>query len=403
MKGRDQESKGARDQGVGREREVMAGERKLRMGMVGGGPGAFIGPVHRIAAELDGKIELVAGAFSQSAERSREAGVKFHVDPARAYADYALMIEAERKRPDGIDFVAIVTPNHLHLPIALAALDAGIPVMSDKPATATYEEVLKLEVAVKKADLPYGLTHTYAGYQMVREARAMCAAGKLGKIRKVAVEYFQGWLSRAIETSGHKQAEWRSDLARNGPGGAIGDIGTHAFHLLEYVSGLEMTEINATLRSVVPGRKLDDDCSAFVRMNNGAAGTLACSQVAAGEMNELLLRIYGEDGSLEWRQQDPNRLIVKGLDKPEEIYHAATSYLGNDAKAVARTPAGHPEGYLEAFAVLYREFANVLIASKQGKSAALPGTLPGIRAGVRGMRFIERAIESNQKESWVEF
>jgi predicted dehydrogenase len=287
--------------------------------------------------------------------------------------------------------------------IALAALEAGIPVMSDKPATATYEEALKLEAAVKKAGLPYGLTHTYAGYQMVREARAMCSAAKLGKIRKVAVEYFQGWLSRPLETTGHKQADWRSDPARSGPGGAIGDIGTHAFHLLEYVSGLEVTQINATLRSVVPGRRLDDDCDVFVRLSNGAAGTLACSQVAAGEMNKLLLRIYGEDGSLEWRQQDPNRLIVKGLDRPEEIHHASTSYMGGDAKAVARTPAGHPEGYLEAFAVLYREFADVLIAWKQGKSVALPATLPGIRAGVRGMRFMERAIESNRKEAWVDF
>jgi predicted dehydrogenase len=381
----------------------MAEGRKLRMGMVGGGPGAFIGPVHRIAAELDGKIELVAGAFSQSAERSREAGVKFSIDPARAYADYGQMFEAEGKRADGIDFVAIVTPNHLHLPVALAALEAGIPVMSDKPATATYEEALKLEAEVNKAGLPYGLTHTYAGYQMVREARAMLAAGKLGKIRKVAVEYFQGWLSKPIEITGHKQAEWRSDPARSGPGGAIGDIGTHAFHLLEYVSGLEVTEINATLRSVVPERRLDDDCSAFVRMNNGAGGTLACSQAAAGEMNELLLRIYGEDGSIEWRQQDPNRLIVKGLDKPEEIYHASTSYLSSDANAVARTPAGHPEGYLEAFAVLYREFADALIARSEGKTSSLPATLPGIWAGVRGMRFIERAIESNRKEAWVEF
>src|SRR6202451_1873622 len=202
----------------------MAVARKLRMGRVGGGPGAFIGPVHRIAAELDGKIELVAGAFSQSAERSHEAGAKFHVDPARAYANYGQMLDAERKRADGIDFVAIVTPNHLHLPIALAALDAGIPVMSDKPATATYEEALKLEAAVAKAGLHYGLTHTYAGYQMVREARAMCAVGKLGKIRKVAVEYFQGWLSRPLETTGHKQAAWRTDPGRSGPGGAIGDI-----------------------------------------------------------------------------------------------------------------------------------------------------------------------------------
>jgi len=378
-------------------------DRKLRMGMVGGGPGAFIGPVHRIAAELDGRIELVAGAFSQSAERSREAAGMYRIDPARGYADYCQMIDAERKRSDGIDFVAIVTPNHLHLPIAQAALEAGIPVMSDKPATATYDEALKLEAIVAKSGLPYGLTHTYAGYAMVREARAMCAAGKLGKVRKVAVEYLQGWLSRPIETGGHKQAEWRTDPARSGPGGAIGDIGTHAFHLLEYVSGLQVTAINAALRTVVCGRRLDDDCNAFVQMNNGAAGTLACSQVAAGEMNNLTLRIYGETGSLEWQQQDPNRLILKWLDKPEEIYHAAASYLGNDALSVARTPSGHPEGYLEAFAVLYREFARALEAWKQGSANPLPPTLPGIEAGVRGMRFIERAIESNRLGGWVDF
>lgn len=381
----------------------MAALRKLRMGMVGGGPGAFIGPVHRLAAEMDGRIELVAGAFSQSAERSREAGAGYGIEPARAYADYRAMIEAERGRADGIDFVVIVTPNHLHLPVALAALEAGIPVMSDKPATATYEEALALEAAVRKSGLPYGLTHTYAGYAMVREARAMCAAGKLGAIRKVATEYFQGWLSRPIETTGHKQAEWRSDPARSGKGGAIGDIGTHAFHLLEYISGLQVTAMNATLRTVVPGRRLDDDCNAFVRMDNGAGGTLACSQVAAGALNEMRLRIYGENGSLEWRQQDPNRLIVKWLEGPEEIHHAASGYLSADARAVARVPAGHPEGYLEAFAVLYREFADALIAWKQGSKNPLPATLPGIEAGVRGMRFIERAVESNRKESWVEF
>ena len=381
----------------------MTEARKLRMGMVGGGPGAFIGPVHRIAAELDGKIELVAGAFSQSAELSQEAGVRFHIDPARAYANYRQMIEAERMRADGIDFVVIVTPNHLHLPVALATLEAGIPVMSDKPATAAYEEALKLEAAVARSGLPYGLTHTYAGYAMVREARAMCAAGKLGAIRKVAVEYFQGWLSGPLESLGQKQAAWRTDPAQSGAGGAIGDIGTHAFHLLEYTSGLKVTSINAALRTVVPGRKLDDDCNAFLRLNNGAAGTLACSQVAAGEMNELHLRIYGEKGSLAWRQQDPNRLVVKWLDKPEEIHHAAMSYLSADALAVARVPAGHPEGYLEAFAVLYREFADALWAWKEGKGNQLPATLPGIEAGVRGMRFIERAIESNRLESWAEF
>jgi predicted dehydrogenase len=381
----------------------MTEARKLRMGMVGGGPRAFIGPVHRIAAELDGKIELVAGAFSQSAERSRAAAAAYRIDPARAYADYQQMIDAERKRADGIDFVAIVTPNHLHLPVAQAALAAGIPVMSDKPATATLDEALELADVVAKSGLPYGLTHTYAGYSMVRQARAMCASGELGKIRKVAVEYFQGWLSRPIETSGHKQAEWRTDPARSGKGGAIGDIGTHAFHLLEYVSGLQVTAINATLRHVVPGRKLDDDCNAFVKMSNGAEGTLACSQVAAGEMNEMRLRIFGETGSLDWRQQDPNRLIVKWLDKPEEIYHAAAGYLSGDALAVTRVPSGHPEGYLEAFAILYREFADALLAWKQGNTKPLPDTLPGIEAGVRGMTFIDRVIESSGKRGWVEF
>lgn len=381
----------------------MAESRKLRMGMVGGGPGAFIGPVHRLAAEMDGKIQLVAGAFSSSPERSREGGAQFGIDASRAYGSYQEMITSESKRPDGIDFIVITTPNHLHLPIALAALEAGIPVMSDKPATATYAEAETLKAALAKSGLPYGLTHTYAGYAMVREARAMCAAGKLGKIRKVAVEYMQGWLSKPLESTGQKQAAWRTDPAMSGLGGAIGDIGTHAFHLLEYISGLQVTAINATLRTVVEGRKLDDDCNAFLRMNNGATGTLACSQVATGEMNDPKIRIYGELGSLHWRQQDPNRLILKWLDKPEEIYHASSTYLGKDALYVARTPAGHPEGYLEAFAVLYREFADGLLAWKQGKPNPLPPTLPGIEAGVRGMRFIDRVIESNRKEGWVEF
>ena len=381
----------------------MAAQRKLRMGMVGGGPGAFIGPVHRLAAEMDGKIQMVAGAFSQSAERSREAGERFGIDPARAYADYRQMIEAERKRPDPIDFVVITTPNHLHLPIAQAALEAGIPVMSDKPATSNYAEAQALEAAVAKSGLPYGLTHTYAGYALVREARHLCASGNLGKIRKVAVEYFQGWMSKPIENTGHKQAAWRADPAQNGQGGAIGDIGTHAFHLLEYISGLQVTEINATLRSVVEGRRLDDDCNAFVRLSNGAAGTLACSQVAAGELNEMRIRIYGETASIDWRQQDPNRLIVKRLEGPEEIHHAGTPYLGHDALAVMRVPPGHPEGYLEAFAVLYSEFADALRAWQQGNANPLPPTLPGIVAGVRGMRFIDRVIESNRKQSWVAF
>jgi predicted dehydrogenase len=381
----------------------MSVQRKLRMGMVGGGPGAFIGPVHRIAAELDGRIELVAGAFSQSADRSRLAGEAYKIDPTRAYADYNSMMEAERKRPDAIDFVAIVTPNHLHLPVALASLAAGFPVMSDKPATATYEEAVELEKAVAKSELPYGLTHTYAGYALVREARAMCAAGELGKIRKIAVEYLQGWLTKPIETSGQKQAAWRSDPAQSGLGGCIGDIGVHAFHLVEYVTQLNVIELNASLLSVVPGRKLDDDCTALLRMNNEAQCILMTSQIAAGEGNGLRLRVYGENGSLDWRQEDPNRLRVKWADGPEEIRHAAGGYLSVDARAVTRLPGGHPEGYLEAFAVLYREFADVLIAWQQSRKSEIPSTLPGIEAGVRGMRFIDRAIESSKGESWVEF
>jgi predicted dehydrogenase len=381
----------------------MIGQRKLRMGMVGGGPGAFIGPVHRIAAELDGKIELVAGAFSQSAERSKVAGEAYKIDPDRAYADYKSMLDVERKRPDPIDFVAIVTPNHLHLPVALASLAAGLPVMSDKPATATYEEAVELERAVATTGLPYGLTHTYAGYALVREARAICASGQLGKIRKIAVEYLQGWLTNPIEMTGQKQAAWRSDPAQSGLGGCIGDIGVHAFHLTEYVTGLKVVGLNASLLSVVPGRKLDDDCTALLRMDNDAQGVLMTSQIAAGEGNGLRLRVYGEKGSLDWRQEDPNRLRVKWLDGPEEIRHAAGGYLSPDARAVTRLPGGHPEGYLEAFAVLYREFADVMIAWQKSRMSEIPPTLPGIEAAVRGMRFIDRAIESSKRESWIEF
>ena len=381
----------------------MSRQRKLRMGMVGGGPGAFIGPVHRMAAELDGRIELVAGAFSQSAEKSRAAGETYRIDPDRAYPDYKSMLEGERKRPDAIDFVAIVTPNHLHLPVALASLAAGFPVMSDKPATATYQEAVELEQAVAKSGLPYGLTHTYAGYALVREARAMCAGGQLGKIRKIVVEYLQGWLTKPIEATGQKQAAWRSDPGQSGLGGCIGDIGVHAFHLTEYVTGLKVVGLNASLLSLVAGRKLDDDCTALLRMDNEAQGVLVTSQIAAGEGNGLRLRVYGEKGSLDWRQEDPNRLRVKWLDGPEEIRHAAGGYLSEDARAVTRLPGGHPEGYLEAFAVLYREFSDVLIAWQSSRTNKIPPTLPGIEAGVRGMRFIDRALESSKRESWIEF
>ncbi len=381
----------------------MAEQRKLRMGMVGGGPGAFIGPVHRMATELDGGIELVAGAFSQTAERSRAAGESYRIDPARAYANYTEMLAAERQRPDPIDFVSIVTPNSTHLPVAVAALEAGFPVVCDKPATATYPEVLALEAAVQKHQLPYALTHAYAGYSLVREARRICLDGKLGPVRKIAVEYLQGWFTQLLEATGHKQAVCRTDPSVNGPGGCVGDIGVHAFHLLEYVTGLKVTSLNATLRTVVPGRLLDDDCSAFLRLENGATGVLMASQVAAGEGNGLRLRVYGESGSIDWRQEDPNRLRVKWDDGHEEVRYAAGSYLSPDARAVTRLPGGHPEGYIEAFAVLYREFVEALWSWKNGEAKALPATLPGIEAGVRGMRFIERSIESSRGESWVQF
>ena len=380
----------------------MAG-RKLRMGMVGGGPGAFIGPVHRIAAELDGKIELVAGAFSQSPERSRQAGESFRIDPARAYASYTELLEAERKRSDAIDFVAIVTPNHLHLPVTEAAMKAGFAVMSDKPATATYDEAVTLEKVVTGSGIPYGLTHTYAGYALVREARDICASGELGAIRKIAVEYLQGWLSQPIESTGQKQASWRSDPALSGPGGCIGDIGVHAFHLVEYIAGLKATALQANLRRVVPGRRVDDDCTAYLRMENDATCVLMTSQIATGERNGLRIRVYGEGGSLEWHQEDPNRLSVKWLDAPEEIRHASGLYLGDSARAVTRLPGGHPEGYLEAFAVLYSEFADALTRWKNTGEVHVPATLPGIEAGVRGMRFIDRAIASSESRGWVDF
>ncbi|MFZ1013682.1 MAG: Gfo/Idh/MocA family oxidoreductase, partial [Terracidiphilus sp.] len=276
-------------------------------------------------------------------------------------------------------------------------------VMSDKPATATFTEALALQKVVQASGLPYGLTHTYAGYGLVREARELCAKGRLGAIRKIVVEYLQGWLSRPIETTGQKQATWRADPALSGPGGCIGDIGVHAFHLVEYVTGLEVRAVNASLLSVVPGRRVDDDCTALLRLDNGAHGILVASQIAAGEGNGLRLRVYGERGSLDWKQEDPNRLRLKDLDGPEEIRHAAGGYLGADARSVARLPGGHPEGYLEAFAVLYREFAEGLSAWKSGKADPLPPTLPGIVAGVRGMQFIDRAIESSRNQSWKEF
>jgi len=362
------------------------------MGMIGGGPGSFIGPVHRIAAEFDREIELVAGAFSSIADRSRTAAESYRIDPARGYADVAAMLAAERQRGDGIDFVAIVSPNHHHLPAARASLAAGLPVISDKPMTATLAEARELADVVARAGVPYALTYTYSGYPLVREARARIAAGALGTIRKVVVEYPQGWL--AGEATG-KQAEWRMDPARAGEGGCIADIGVHALQLAEFVTGLGVTELCADLGTVVPGRLLDDDCAVLLRFDNGERGVLLASQIELGEMNGLRIRVYGDQGGLAWRQETPNALTLHSLDGRTEIVHAGGPHLGADAAACTRTPAGHPEGYLEAFANIYRDFAACL----RGQPAPL---LPGIADGLRGMHFIATAVAaSRDRTGWV--
>jgi predicted dehydrogenase len=366
--------------------------RRLRMGMIGGGPGAFIGPVHRMAAELDRDIELVAGVFSSDAARSRAAGDLYRIDPARAYADLATMFAAEQARADPIDFVSVVSPNHHHLPAVRAALAAGIPVFSDKPMTATLAEAHEAARLVAEAGLPYALAYTYSGYPLVREAQARVAAGALGRVRKVVVEYPQGWLAGAAEG---KQAEWRVDPARAGLGGCIGDIGVHAFHLAEFVTGLRVTELLADLGTVVPGRLLDDDCTVLLRFDNGARGVLLASQIEVGEMNGLRIRVHGEAGGLTWRQETPNTLELRGLDGGTEIVHAGGGRLGSLAAMACRTPAGHPEGYIEAFANLYRDFARVLAG---GTAPALPG----VGDGLRGMHFVDTAVAAGAaRAGWV--
>lgn len=366
---------------------------RLRMGMIGGGPGAFIGPIHRIAAELDREIELVAGVFSSDPGRSRAAAADYRIDPERAYPDLATMFAAEAARADGIDFVSIVSPNHHHLPAARAALAAGVAVMSDKPMTASLAEARELADLVAQAGRPYALTYTYSGYPLVREARARVAAGAIGTVRKVVVEYPQGWLAGPAEG---KQAEWRVDPARSGAGGCIGDIGVHAFQLAEFVTGLRVTRLLADLAAVVPGRALDDDCSILLRFDNGARGVLLASQIEVGELNGLRIRVYGDNGGLVWRQETPNALTLHQIDGRTEIVRAGDTSLGSDARARSRTPGGHPEGYLEAFANLYRDFA----AQLRGEAAPL---LPDAAEGLRGMAFIDTAVTASRDEAgWVD-
>lgn len=379
--------------------------RKLRMGMIGGGPGAFIGAVHRIAANMDGEIELVCGAFSSDPEKSKQAGHLLGLAPSRVYGSYKEMIRAETDLPasERMEFVSIVTPNHLHFEPARLALENGFHVVLDKPATFNQAEALELEQKVHASGKYFCLTHTYTGYPMVKEARQQVLSGKFGKIRKVYVEYPQGWLSTQLEESGQKQAAWRTDPARSGIAGAMGDIGTHAFNLAEYVSGLQVEEICADIQIIVPGRQLDDDGAALLRFHNGASGVLMATQVAAGEENNVKIRVYGEKGGLEWKQEDANSLLVKWPDRPAEIWRAGNGYNSSFAQQNCRTPAGHPEGYLEAFANHYRNFARCVKASIAGTTIEKEWLdFPGTADAVRGMRFIEKVIESgNSGNKWT--
>lgn len=382
-------------------------KRKIRMGMVGGGRGAFIGAVHRMAAALDGEIELVCGAFSSDPERSKLSGADLGLPPERVYGNYKEMIEKESRLPEGIrmDFISIVTPNHVHYRPAAMALENGFHVVCDKPLCFNMEEALHLETLVNRSGLLFALTHNYTGYPMVKQARAMVRNGDIGEIRKVIVEYPQGWLSTKVEDAGSKQASWRTDPSRSGAAGAMGDIGTHAENLAEYITGLQITEMCADLSTFVDGRLLDDDGNVLLRFSNGAKGVLHASQICAGEENNLNIRIYGTKAGLQWFQMEPNSLYVKWLDKPMEVLRTGTGNLYPEAMAHTRIPAGHPEGYLEAFANIYRNFAICLRARLQGSEPDPVYTdFPTVADGVRGMRFIERVVYAGKsEEKWVKF
>ncbi len=367
---------------------------RVRMGMVGGGPGAFIGAVHRFAARLDGEIELVCGAFSSSAEKSKSMATELGLKADRCYGSYAEMMAGEAALPEDqrMEFVAIVTPNHMHFPVAKAALEAGFAVLSDKPATLDLKEAKALRKIVERSGKAYGLTHTYLGYPLVGEARGIIEAGGIGKVRKVFVEYIQGWLATEVD---NKQADWRTDPKRSGCSGCMGDIGTHAHNLAEFVTGKRMTHLAADLTTFVDGRRLDDDGSCLFRMEDGVKGTLSASQVCVGNENSLSIRVYGETGGLEWRQEEPNTLIRTYADQPTQILRAAQGYLSQGAQDGFRTPPGHPEGYLEAFANVYIDFARALRTDG--------GATTGIEGGVRGMAFVEALLKSSSKNSkWVE-
>jgi len=371
--------------------------------MIGGGRGAFIGAVHRIAAQLDNQAELVAGAFSSDAERSRLSGADLFLDPQRVYGDYEEMARREAGRPasERLDFVVIVTPNHQHFGPAKRFLEAGFNVVCDKPVTFDLAQAKQLQAIVRKTQKVFVLTHNYTGNAMVKQARALVKAGVLGRVRKIVVEYPQGWLATRLETA-NKQASWRTDPKRSGAAGAIGDIGTHAENLAGYVTGLRLESLCADLTSFVPGRKLDDDGSILLRFRGGAKGLLHASQICIGEENNLTLRVWGEKGGIEWRQEHPNELWLKRAGRPAELWRRGNDYLGGEARAVTRIPAGHPEGYLEAFANIYREAFRAIAAEVEGKKIPADADYPTIADGVEGMRFIATTVLSAKRGGcWV--
>ncbi|MBJ7880447.1 Gfo/Idh/MocA family protein [Gelidibacter salicanalis] len=377
--------------------------RKLRMGMIGGGIGSFIGDVHRKAATLDGMIELVCGAFSSTAEKSKASGKELLLPEDRCYGSFEEMILKEKELPENmrIDFVTIVTPNHMHFAPAKLALENGFHVVCDKPMTLTVDEARELEKLVKSTGLLFALTHNYPGSPMVKQAKAMVDNSELGPIRKVQVQYLQGWMATAVEDSGNKQASWRVDPSKSGVGGALGDIGTHAHNLVEYITGLQIKELAADLGRLGKGRVLDDDGNILLRLENGAKGTMSLSQIAVGEENNLSIRVYGEKGSLEWHQEKPNELTTRWLDRPKIIFTPNGNSLSPISLAASRIPAGHPEGYLEAFANVYKNFATHLNALMTKTEIETPD-YPTVSDGVRGVQFIHAAVESDKHNAaWV--
>ncbi len=372
----------------------------IRLGMVGGGLDAFIGAVHRFAARLDGQYELVAGALSSSPDKARLSGESLGLAEERIYADFQEMAQREAERPDGIEAVAIVTPNHMHFPVARAFLEAGINVICDKPMTASLDDARELVRLARRSEALFALTHNYTAYPLVREARQMIAEGRLGALRVVQVEYAQDWLTESIEAEGQKQASWRNDPAQAGAGGCIADIGTHAFNLLSFITGLETESLCADLGSFGPGRQLDDNVHMLLRFRGGARGMLWASQVAPGNENHLAIRIYGEKGGLEWQQENPNQLWYCPFGEPRRLLTRGSGALSSAANAMTRTPPGHPEGYLEAFASLYSDIAAAIRARQRDDDReAQTDLVPSVQNGLEGLLFIDAAVRS--QGGWV--